>query len=903
MSMRNLKALLRPQSIAVIGATNQAHAPGSAVMRNLLQADFAGPIMPVTPDHKSVGGVLAYPDVASLPVTPDLALICSPAETVAETVLALGARGVRAACVMTPALQFVTLPNGATAFDALKDAAKRTGMRVLGPNSMGILVPGIGLNASYAPQHALPGKIAFVAQSGALCTAVLDWATGKGIGFSHFIHTGDGADVGFGDILDYLGGDPSTRAILLYIETIDAKRGFMSAARAAARNKPVVVIKSGRSAEGARAVAAHTTAMTGSDAVFDAAIRRAGMLRVKDIDEIFGAVETLARARPMKGSRLAIVTNGGGIGIIAADDLGDGGGQLAELPDDVMAKLDSILPPTWSRNNPVDIGGYGDGARYVKTLSILLDCKAIDAVLVMYAPTAISDPTEIAEAVIKVYRERPRANIMTCWVGGQKVAQARKLFADAAVPSFETPRAAIEGYLHLLEYRRNQEVLMEVPTSAPVDFVPDTRFARGIIKDAFDKGETWLNECQTKSVLEAYGIPIVETLMARTPAEAARLAGDLKCPVALKIVSPAVIHKSDVGGVILNLQGPFEVEKAAEAMLERVLAAFPDARIDGFTVQRMATRRPGTLELIAGVTTDPIFGPAIMFGKGGLAAEVIGDRAVALPPLNMRLAADLVDRTRVSRLLRGYRGRSPANMEAVHLTLIQISQMVIDLPELIELDINPLLCDSQGVVALDARIKLGKPKPRGQRMAIRPYPSDLEEWFTMKTDGRKVLLRPIRPEDEPNHHIFVSKLTPEDIRFRFFGLVHELPHTEMARLTQIDYDREMAFIAESYPDDGSRETIGVVRAVTDPDNDKTEFAIVVRSDLKGSGLAKRLMIKMIEYCRSRGTRAMVGQVLKENVRMLQFCEHLGFHPERTIDNDIVEVEFDLQKPPEAVRVR
>jgi len=373
--------------------------------------------------------------------------------------------------------------------------------------------------------------------------------------------------------------------------------------------------------------------------------------------------------------------------------------------------------------------------------------------------------------------------------------------------------------------------------------------------------------------------------------------------VALKIVSPAVIHKSDVGGVVLNLHGPFEVERAAVAMLERVLTAFPDARIDGFTVQRMANRLPGTLELIAGVTTDPIFGPAIMFGKGGLAAEVIGDRAVALPPLNMRLAADLVDRTRVSRLLRGYRGRSPANIAAIHLTLIQISQMVIDLPELVELDINPLLCDSKGVVALDARIKLGKPPPRGQRMAIRPYPGELEEWFTMKTDGRKVLLRPIRPEDEPNHHIFVSKLTPEDIRFRFFGLVHELPHTEMARLVQIDYDREMAFIAETYAEDGTRETIGVVRTVTDPDNEKTEFAIVVRSDLKGSGLAKRLMVKMIEYCRSRGTHAMVGQVLKDNVRMLQFCEHLGFHPERTIDNDILEMEFDLQKPPEAVRVR
>ncbi|HSV30381.1 MAG TPA: GNAT family N-acetyltransferase, partial [Candidatus Omnitrophota bacterium] len=533
-----------------------------------------------------------------------------------------------------------------------------------------------------------------------------------------------------------------------------------------------------------------------------------------------------------------------------------------------------------------------------KALGILLDCKAIDAVLTMYAPTAISDPNEVAEAVIKVVKERPRANVMTCWVGHEKVAQARRLFSEAAVPTFDTPYAAVEGFLHLLEYRRNQELLMEVPPSATSEFIPDTGFAKQIIAEALAAGETLLREPEAKAVLAAYGIPTVETRTAKTPADAGRMAKDFDGPVVLKILSPDIVHKSDVGGVVLNLTGAFAVEKAANAMLERVGATYPDARIDGFTVQRMAKRGPGTQELILGVATDPLFGPVILFGQGGVEVEVVADRAVALPPLNINLAAELVERTRVAKLLKGYRGRPPANMEALHLTLLQLSQMVVDLPELVELDINPLLCDSQGVMALDARIKIGPARPGTDRLAIRPYPEELEEWFTM-TDGRKVLIRPIRPEDEPNHHVFVSKLTREDIRFRFFGLVHELPHTEMARLTQIDYDREMAFIGEFVREDGSKETLGVVRTVTDPDNEKAEFAVVVRSDLKATGLGKRLLTKMIEYCRTRGTGAIVGQVLKDNVRMLKFVEHLGFKQVRTVDGDIVEVEIDLHntQPP------
>jgi acetyltransferase len=896
MSTRNLKALFRPQSVAVVGASAKPKTIGQLVMRNLLRAEFAGPVMPVTKESPSVAGVLAYPDVACLPQVPDLALICTPPDTVPGVLQTLGERGAKAACIMTGGLHHAVAADNSTMLEQAKAVARRFDMRILGSNSMGIQVPGIGLNASYAHQSALPGKMAFVSQSGALCTTVLDWARTKEIGFSHFIHLGDTEGVDFGDVLDYLGSDPYTRAILLYIETIQERRNFMSAARAAARNKPVLAIKAGRSKDGARAAASHTGALAGSDAVFDAALRRAGMLRVQDIDEIFGAVETLARARPMKGKRMAILTNGGGIGVIAADDLAEMGGELAQLPDEVIAKLSAALPRNWSQSNPVDIGGNADGERYVKALTILNECKSVDAILVMYAPTALSDATEVATAVIRAGKDKPRANIMTCWVGGEVVAHARHMFSGAGIPSYDTPRAAIQAFTHLIEYRKNQDTLMEVPASAPTDFEPDTKRARYLIDQALAKGGGTLNEPEAKAVLETYGIPTVETFVAPNPAAAGRIASGIQGTVALKILSPDISHKSDVGGVMLNLKGGFEVEKAAYDMLDRVRSVYPEAQIQGFTVQAMA-RRAGAQELILGVATDPVFGPVLMFGQGGIAVEVIADRAMALPPLNMTLASELISRTRVARLLEGYRGRPPANRQAIELTLVQLSQLVVDFPEIVELDINPLFADAQGVLVLDARISVAPAKPGTDRLAIRPYPKELEERFVM-SDGREALLRPIRPEDEPNHHVFVSKLTPEDIRFRFFGLVHELPHTEMARLTQIDFDREMAFLGEITVEGGGRETLGVVRTVTDPDNEKAEFAIVVRSDLKGSGLGKRLLVKMIDYCRSRGTRAIVGQVLKDNTRMLAFVKHLGFIPIRTVDGDIVEVELDLHAAPQ-----
>ncbi|MBF0562527.1 MAG: GNAT family N-acetyltransferase [Alphaproteobacteria bacterium] len=893
MTTKNLKPLFCPSSVAVIGASTRPKAVGSVLMRNLLQGGFAGPIMPVNPKHRAVGGVLAYPDIASLPVTPDMAVICTPPEAVPAAMTALGERGTKAAILITAGLNRVRDASGRTLQEVVLEIAHRYEIRILGPNCLGLLVPGIGLNASFAHQPALPGKIAFVSQSGAMCTVVLDWARPKGIGFSHFISLGDSADLDFGDVMDYLGSDPSTRAILLYIESIHLRRNFMSAARSAARNKPVLAIKAGRMAEGAKAAASHTGALAGSDDVYDAAIRRSGMLRVNSFEELFAAVETLARGRPLRGSRLAILTNGGGIGVMAVDHLVYDGGRIANLSADTIAKLDKVLPDTWSRANPVDIIGDAPGERYVDALKILFEAPEVDAVCCMHAPTAISSSTEVAEKIIPLVKADPSANLLTCWVGEEAVAEARRLFAAAGIPSYDTPDKAMRAFIHLVEYRRNQELLMETPPSAPSEFTPAVSVARLVVENSRASGHEMMNEPEAKAVLAAFGIPTIETHIARTPADASRLATEMGGKIALKILSQDISHKSDVGGVILDLDGPLAVEKAAVGMLARVKQVNPAAVINGFTVQRMA-RRPGAHELIIGVTTDPIFGPVILFGQGGTAVEVIADRAMALPPLNMVLARELISRTRIFKLLRGYRDRPPVNLDALCLTLMQVSQMVIDIPEIAELDINPLFADSQGVLALDARIKLASPcGPGADRLAIRPYPKELEESYVL-ADGSSVLLRPIRPEDEPSHRQFLSSLDPEDFRYRFFSQFQELPHSELARFTQIDYDREMAFIAVTADSAGNSDTVGVVRTITDPENNEADFAIVIRSNLKGRGIGRVLLDKMIRYCRSRNTKSITGHVLVENTRMLAMIESFGFKRDNRIEDNAVRVCLQLR---------
>lgn len=869
MTVRNLEALLRPRSLAVIGASNRPGSIGTRVMANLLAAGFAGPIMPVNPRHSSVSGVLCYPSAEQLPVAPDLAVICTPAASVASLLATLGAAGTRAAVVISAGLD-------AAGEQQLREAARPWGLRILGPNCLGLIVPGIGLNASFAPGFARAGRLAFITQSGAMATVVLDWAAETGTGFSHFISLGNSADVDFGDLLDWLAGDPGTDAILLYVESVQAARKFMSAGRAAARNKPVIVLKGGRSVAGQAAAATHTGALAGSDEVYSAAFSRAGMLRVHAFAELFAAVETLSRRLQLRGSRLLLLTNGGGPGVLATDAWMAAGGTMAPLPPALVAALDGVLPPGWSRANPMDIVGDATAERYRPALAALRASGTdwADALLLLHAPTAVADSEGVAQALLPELRDFPLP-LLTCWPGGADARRARQLCAGAGIAAYATPEDAVTALRQTLEYRANQSALMETPPWPPEDFAVDLGAARALIAGALATGRGLLDAAEAQALLQAFGIPTAPARVAADAEQAAGAAVALAGPVALKLLSGTITHKSDVGGVMLDLAGPAEVQAAATAMLERLAAARPDARVEGFLVQRMARRR-GAHELIAGIGSDATFGPVILFGHGGTAVEVLADRSIGLPPLNAMLAAQMVRRTRVWKLLAGFRDQPAANLDAICDVLVRLSRILIELPEVAGLDINPLLADAEGVIALDARVLLvPHAGPAEARLAIRPYPRHLEE--RIQVAGSELLLRPIRPEDEPAHRRFLEQLTPTDIRFRFFGLLREFPHSELARYTQIDYDREMAFIATRPGSDGTPETLGEVRAISGADNRSAEFAVVVRSDLHGQGLGLALMEKLIRHAGERGIGELVGHVLRDNRPMLELATRLGFH--------------------------
>jgi acetyltransferase len=708
-----------------------------------------------------------------------------------------------------------------------------------------------------------------------MVASVVDWAAARGIGFSHLVSLGDMSDVDFGDMLDRLADDPECAAVLLYVEAITHARKFMSAARRAARSKPVIVVKAGRFAEGARAVASHTGALAGSDAVYDAAFRRAGMLRVFDLEELFAAVETLGNVLPPAGERLTILTNGGGMGVLATDALIEAGGQLSELSEETKAQLDSVLPPTWSRGNPVDIIGDATPDRYASALDVLLQDPATDAILVLNCPTGIASSRDAAELVAKHARARGRM-VLTSWVGGAAASAAREPFTRAGLPTYDTPEQAVRAFMHTVQYRRNQQVLMETPASIPEEFEPDRDAARGIVQRALGDGRDLLTAPESESLIAAYRVPVVGTKIAASPDEAAALATQLGGPVALKILSRDITHKSDVGGVALDLPDPQAVAAAARTMLDRIRGLRPNARIEGFTVARMI-RRPGAHELIIGMMDDLHFGPVILFGQGGTGVEIVKDQALALPPLNMALARELMSRTRVYRLLQGYRDRPKAALDAIAVSLVKVAQLAADLAEVTELDINPLLADHEGVLALDARVRVKRSDVRGsERFAIRPYPRELEDLVALP-DGRCFLLRPVRPEDEPQFREGFQKLSAEHVRMRFFAPMRELTHQSAARLTQIDYEREMALVLTDNGVAGQMPIYGGVRMIAEPDGGRAEFAVTVRDDMAGQGLGTLLMRRILQYAASRGIGEIYGTVLAENKAMLALCRDLGFH--------------------------
>lgn len=849
MTARNLDFLLRPRSIAVIGASERAHSVGTAVMRNLLKGGFGGPILPVHATRKSVAGVHAYRDVAFLPQTPDLAVICTPPDSVPGLVRSLGTHGTRAVAILTDGVEH----------KPVLAAAKPHLMRILGPNSMGLLAPALGLNASFVPAPALPGTLAFVSQSGALLAAALDWAAARKIGFTYAVSLGDAADVDAADVLDFLGSDPATRAILLYIESVRAGRKFLSAARAASRSKPVIVMKSGRTPAGAEAAIRHTGAHPGNDDAFDAAIARAGMLRVDTIGGLFEAAETLARQQGPAPSRLAILTNAGGPAVVAADALSALGGELA--------------------GTPIDLGGDAAAPRYVEALRSALAEPAQPAVLLIHGPSGVVGAGAIAEACKDEARGSGR--VLACWMGGERARHGAGALREAGVPVYETPEAAVQAFVQMLRYRRNQEALQEAPASAAADFAPDEPAVQRLLAQALDAGRERLTDPEGKALLAAYGIPTVHTHVAMNADQAASLAAEAGYPVALKVLSPDLEHRADVGGVMLNLESEDELRGAARDIVQRLQAYRPPARLAGFTVQRMIRppgavhRRHGADERMLRATTDPVFGVLIRL-----------DGAVGLVPLNAALAMDMLS-------------LNARGAPAVAMVLERVSQLIAHHPEIIELEIDPLLVDEQGAMALEVRARVAPTKRRpGEHLAISPYPRELEERVDLP--GLSVLLRPIRPEDVRAYAEFIARTDAPDLRFRFLTQARRVSAQDLARYTQIDYDREMAFVALAH-DTGAPQILGEVRIISYPEGESAEFALLVRSDLRRNGLGRALVQKAIGYCRARGQKTLIGQILAENEAMIGLARSSGMEVELAAGANLAVAHLDLQ--PRAPDVR
>ncbi|MEQ9002078.1 MAG: acetate--CoA ligase family protein [Pseudomonadales bacterium] len=863
MTTRNFRYLFQPSSVALIGASRRPGSVGSVIAGNLLRGGFAGPVLPVNPNCESVAGVLCYPNVAALPVTPDLAVIATPAPTVPGLLTALAARGTRAAVIISAGFGEVAGADGARLQQALLDAARPSLMRLVGPNTVGILAPNHGLNASFSHLAPDPGHLAFVSQSGAVITAVIDWAQPRGIGFSHLVSLGGMLDVDVGDMLNYLANDEQTHAILLHLEGVRHARKFMSAGRAAARSKPVLVVKTGRYPRSAQAAATHTGALAGSDDVYEAVFRRAGMLRVDDLEGLFAAVETLADLTPPRGRRLGIVTNGGGMGVLAADELIGRGGELAALSDAAMVELDTVLPANWSRQNPVDVIGDAPPERTGDAVRVLLNHAAdMDALLVLNCPTAVAAPAACAEARVAALDGGAPIPVLTSWVGEATAAAGRRVLNAHRLATYDSPGRAVAAFMQLVDYQHGQALLREVSPAAPDGLVVDRDRARAIVSAALEgAAEAWLTEAEAKNLLAAYGVPVTPTRFARTPEQAGELAAEMAGSVVLKIVSPDIVHKSDAGGVLLDLNGAEAVTAAARNMQQRIAASRPQARLEGFTVQPME-RRSGAHELIVGATVDSQFGPVMLFGEGGTAVEVIRDRSLELPPLNHRLARDMIARTNIHRRLLAYRGRPAADIDGVANILVQVAQLVIDLPEVVSLDINPLLTDAAGAVALDARIRLRRAAPdAADRLAICPYPGELVQPLTLP-DGGVRLLRPVLPGDAPG------------IRAVLAGRVNA--RILAARLTQIDFDREMVLVATEPGPAGIAPVYGVARLLADPENHAAEVSLLLLEGDPDKTLNASLLEAMVRYARTRGLAELWSQVAGSDGAVRDLCAGAGF---------------------------
>ena len=859
------------------------------MLDNIRRGGFEGAVFPINPKHEWIGELRCYARATDLPEAPDLAIVVTPPSTVPAVIGQLADRGCRAAVIITAGLS-------AEQRQATFDAARPSLMRIVGPNTIGTISPLVGLNASFAHLNASPGHVGLISQSGAIVSSIVDWAAGEGVGFSQLISLGDMMDVDVGDCINWLALDPETKSILIYLESIPEPRKFMSAARAAARLKPVIAVKPGRHGEAAKAAMTHTGALAALDSVVDAALRRAGVIRVPGLEQLFSAAEVTSRFRPVTKGRVGIVTNGGGAGVMAVDDLLDLDMELATISEDTKSALEAELPANWSRANPVDIIGDAPPHRYVSTIASVADDPGVDAILAMNCPTALSSPTDAARAVAGLVSDglingKP---VIACWMGKETAEPARAIMRDAGIVAVDTPAAAAQAVSFLTRWSRLVAQLYRVPPSSGLA-TTDPEAVRNILRQAAAEGRRVLTEPEAKDVLRAYGIVVPDTRVATTEAEVRENAAELlraNDAVVVTLYSKIVSHKSDLGGVVLDLRTPDDAAAAAAAIRQRAAGAGL-AHLDGFTVQPMV-RRKQAQELLVGLTTDPGFGPVVVFGAGGTAVEVVRDTATGLVPLDEVLAGDLIDDTRVSRLLAGYRDRPAADRGAIIAALLSISQLAIDHPAIVAVDINPLLVDDQGAIALDARVEIAAERldedAPNRRLVVRPYPVGWERRITCA--GTSFDLRPIRPADAALYPEFLKRVTPEDLRLRFLVPTPTLSQEAIVRLSQLDYDRDIAFVALDVAD-GS--LAGICRYAAEPDHVRADFGVLVRSDLQGLGLGSALMHRLLDYARADGIAVLEGTILRENEAMLKLAEELGFERVRTADlSEVVTVALTLR---------
>jgi len=895
-SMGTIERMLNPKTVAAIGASEAEGSVGQALMKNLLLGKEKRSIVPVNPNRPTIMGLKCYPDITKIPGHVDLAVIATPAKTVPAIVEECAKAGVDGVVILSAGFKEIGT-EGMKLEETIRAIQSRHQIRILGPNCVGVLRPHIDLNATFLRDNPVPGQIAFISQSGALGSAILNWAVSSRIGFSMFASLGSTLDIGYGDMIDYLGEDPNTRSIIIYMEDVHFARKFMSAARGFARTKPIIVIKAGKHAAGAKAASSHTGALAGDYIVYDAAFKRAGVVRVDEIADLFNCAEVLESRLLPAGPRVGVVTNAGGPAVLAADAIVDHGGQLADLSDKSIQTLNANLPPYWSHGNPVDVLGDADVKKYELAVSALMTDPNVDGLLVIYTPQGVTPPTEVAQAITKLAENR-RKPLLTVWMGEDSVREARQIFHSNNIPTYPTPEDALKTYMYMYQYRRNLDLLYETPQELPVDLAPPKNHLKIIIRKAKESGRTALTQADVDRFLDAYDIPRVKGKLAKDPDQAAMIASEIGYPVVLKIASQDILHKTDLGGVVAGIENSDNLREQYKSLLEKMKKAKPDAKIDGVYVQKMLKKID--YELILGSKKDRDFGAVILFGAGGIGVELFKDFSVGLPPLNQTLSRRILEETRIYQALsKGLRNKPPIDLRSLEEIMVRFSNMIVDLPEIGEMDINPLVVSEGKLWAIDARIIIdptvtGRKAESYPHLVMMPYPSKYVTPWRLK-DGSEVMLRPIRPEDEPMELDFIKGLSIETSRYRFFQIIKDLPHDALVRFCNIDYDREMAFIAETIDSDSNRARkieIGVSRLILDPNKKHGEFAVVIADKYQGKGLGTKLVDMLIEFARDKGAETIYGIIMSGNIAMIRLCEKLGFTTRREQDSVIAELRLN-----------